>query len=463
MNQNNSSNLVILSVPFIRIARNLLSREVLTLFSTKADILIVSPFCSEAGFREDFQKENTTLYTWKQKECSYLTQKILVITELMRRNGFWFKYRNSGMEFFYKNQYTVFGNEGKDHKLNAIKRLFLYLLGLIGQSKKSWNIAENLLGKSWYQDKRLLEISRKYENISLIQAANWGIQDRELAHLSNDENWKKILVTYSTDQLFCNGHLLNNFDSVCVQGPFEYKQARDFHKIPESKIYKLGSLWFRHLEEIKRDEVSELKTDHKKKRTIVYAGVSSDYYSLSDELAAVDSILNYIDKMESEVKLIYRPVASDIKTKKRIEEKYNSISSIELIWPKNLFISIDKYGEKGFRESILQFINDCKGCDLFIMSYSTSLGIEMAFLEKCAVISNMLDNKGMLKKRNHKYFRMDYFKGVPIANSIENLLKMVNLYLHDKRSSEALANQIISEWDYPNENLGSILLKAVFD
>ncbi|MDC0586987.1 hypothetical protein OAP06_04485 [Gammaproteobacteria bacterium] len=463
MNQNNSPNLVILSVPFIRIARTLLSREVLTLFSAKADILIVSPFSSEAGFIEDFQKENTTLYTWKQKKCSYLTQKILVITELMRRNGYWFRYRNSGMEFFYKNQYTVFGNEGKDHKLNVIKRLFLYFLGFFGQSNKAWSITENLLGKSWYQDKRLLEISRRYENIALIQSANWGIQDRELAHLSIDENWRKILVTYSTDQLFCNGHLLNSFDSICVQGPFEYKQARDFHKIPESKIYKLGSLWLRHLEEIKRNQASVLKTDDKKKTTIVYAGVSSDYYSLSDELEAVDSILNYIDKMESEVKLKYRPVISDIKTKKKIEEKYESISSIELVWPQNLFISIDKYGERGFRDSILQFIQDCKGCDLFIMSYSTSLGIEMAFLEKCAVISNMLDTKEMLKKRHHKYFRMDYFKGVPITYSIEDLLKKVHLYLHDNKASQKLANQIVSEWDYPNKNFGNTLLKAVFD
>ncbi len=460
-----NSKLVVISIPLTRIARSSLSNAVLDPLRQEGDVLIVSPFSDEPGFQKDFAGPNTHFLQWNPEGVSKLKALFLAVPEMMRRLGYWRRFRNNGLLYYVKNQYVSFGDEGQDKRFGPLRWLIYWLLSFWGQFPKAWQFVEKFYGKSWYAFPELTQFVREYKHVTLIQSANWGMQDRALARLSRQQTWRKVLLPYTTDQLFTNGFLLNDFDAVCVQGPFELTQAREFHHVTEDKIYKLGSAWFRQMEYIKSLNSSS-KAVLGKSRKIIYAGVSSTYFPSKSELQAVDALVEYIRKRGvqngCQYELLYRPVIFNDALKDVVKKRYERHDIVKLQWPAPSAIGLNQYAYMDQENSLREYVSGIADCELLIMSYLTSFCKDVAFLESCGVISNMIDSDGILARRHNDLFPTYMLPGVKLIHSIEELLEAVEYFLGNPQQAAQNAKGIISMWDYPAHDFSRILKDAVY-
>jgi hypothetical protein len=454
-------NLVVISIPFVRIAKNTLSNVVLKPLRNEGDVLIVAPFASDKQFIEDFQDEKTRVCSWNQPAGGRLMRNLLAWPELMRRLGYWRKYRNLGMEYYVKNQYTAFGPNGKDKHFGPLRRLAYWLLSVVGERPGAWETAQWLFGRSWYRNQTLVTMTRGYEKVTLIQSANWGLQDRALARLSRENGWRSVLLPYTTDQIFSNGFFVNDFDAVCVQGDFEYEYARDYHQVPEEKIFPAGSAWFRHMREI-RDSDPRSRAFQEIESTIVYAGVSNVFMPTQSEFKALDALIEYVSRPDVQLSIVYRPVVHDDELRKEVERRYGNSPVLRIDWPKASAIALDGYSNESQEESLRAYVRSMQGCKLVVMSYLTSFCMDAAFLENCGVISNMIDCDGILERRHNALFRSDMIPGARLAESLPELMSHVEELLQSPDQARADAAQVISLWDYPEADFAGALSRAVF-
>jgi hypothetical protein len=455
------SQLVIISIPLTRIARNSLSNSVLDPLRARGDVLIVAPFADEPGFQRDFSGKNTYFLQWQDNSISKIKKVFLSVPELMRRLGYWRKFKNKGLMYYLLNQYTNFGAEGKDSRFGIFRTFIYWLLSVIGKHPSTWEITEKCCGRGWYNFPGLLEFSNSYEKVSLIQSANWGMQDRVLARVSSGQDWRKVLLPYTTDQLFTNGFLLNKFDAVCVQGDFELGQAKDFHFVPEDRIFKLGSAWFRHMQEIQsKNNIGEKPKNETP--LIIYAGVTNTNFPSKSEFQALDAIVEFVESSNEEFRLIYRPVVFDDHLKQIIESRYGNSNLINIQWPKASAIGLDKYSEMDQDNSLREYVNDMSGCKLLVMSYLTSFCKDAAFLEGCGVISNMIDSNNMLSNRHNHLFPTYMLPGVRIVDTVDGLIDNIKKLLCNPEQTKRESAEVISLWDYPATDFQYVLVSAVY-
>jgi hypothetical protein len=453
--------LVIISIPLARIARNSLSNSVLTPLREKGDVLIVAPFADEPSFQRDFSGKNTHFLQWDSDKISTIKKLFLSIPEMMRRLGYWRKFKNEGLMYYLKNQYISFGAEGRDSRFGLSRSFVYWLLSMMGKQPLSWDIVERFFGKSWYEFPSLLAFAGGYFKVTLIQSANWGVQDRALARLSLGQDWRTVLLPYTTDQLFANGFLLNKFDAVCVQGDFELDLARTCHSVPENRIYQLGSAWFRHLLEIKSTSI-ESEKQISEPPLIIYAGVSNTYFPSKSEFQGLDAVVEFIKNLDEDFRLIYRPVVFDDELKKFIENKYGKSDIVDIQWPKVSVIGLEQYSEMDQENSLREYVNDLSGCKLLVMSYLTSFCLDAAFLEQCGVISNMIDSDGILKKRHNHLFPTNMLPGIRTIDTVEGLISNIKDMLSKPERMVCDSADVISLWDYPNADFQRVLVSAVY-
>jgi hypothetical protein len=453
------TSLVIISVPFIRIAKLSLSNVVLTPLREKGDVLIVAPFANELEFKSDFEGENTYFMKWNNRKISGLRFFLLNIPEFMRRLGFWRKFKDQGLMYYFINQYISQGENGLDRKF-SVQRVFVYwLLGILGRNKSAWKVSESFLGNKWYQFPPLVDFARNYSYVTLIQSANWGLQDRALARVSSKKGWRNVLLPYTTDQLFANGFLLNEFDAVCVQGSFEFDRAKEVHTIPKNRIYRLGSAWFRHMEEIKL--LNNLNKDTTE-GCIIYAGLLNTYFPSKSEFDALDALIDLVSNHYPNLDVVYRPVVIDQGLKDFIDKKYVRTSLIRVEWPTVSVLGLEKYSIMNQEKSLRDYLQGMLGCRLLVMSRTTSYGMDVAFQEGAGVISNMIDSDKILKKRHNHLFPTYIYPGLKIAHDIDGLIKHARNLLNYPEDAKKQSKEVISLWDYPNSDFNRILVSAVY-
>ena len=452
-------NLVIISVPVVRIARSSLCKIVLDLLRERGDVVIVSPWSDQNEFIENFSAKNIFFIKWEKVKISKYKKKILDISEIVRFGGYWRKFKDQGMIWYFKNQYTDFQESGKDIKASYFKSFIYWTLSILGLRRSFWRIVENFAGKHWYQFPDLIEMTEGYENVTLIQSANWGIQDRALSRLSTGRNWRKVLLPYTTDQLYCNGYLLNTYDAVCVQGDFELKHAKNLHLVSEESIYRLGSTWFRHLEELQKD-ICQKNHDINAPRTILYAGMGEKYFSRQSEFLVLDALIKFIDDANEDLRLVYRPIPSNDDDRNYIKERFGNL--LELQWPDASVIGLDHYQGIKQEESLIEYIYNLLACDLLVMSYNTTIAMDAAFLGNCGIISNMIDPDGRLERRLYSIHN-GACPAPETAENIDSLIKSVEFLLDNTDKAMEASKKMISKWDYPDAEFASILTQAIFE
>ena len=449
--------LVIISVPFYRIAKVSLSNLVLGKLREKNDVVIVAPFAEEAGFQHNFGGTNTSFLGWKVGPLSGYQEMLYSISETMRMNGFWRRYK----KYYISNQYTRFGVDGRDNRLGWLQCFGYWVLSVVGWWPRAWKFVDHLIGTGWCRFPRLIEISRQYDHVTLIQSANWGQQDRALATLSLLHGWRKVMLPYTTDQLDVNGFLINKFDVVCVQGDYELKRAREYHALSESRICRLGSAWFQHLEVIRATIENRPATRQVTREFILYAGVSSLYFRRASEFEAVDAIVSLVSRLKKKYNVIYRPEELDNARRDAIRKRYEGSDVVELQWPSVAASGLAQFSEVSQESALEQTANDLWGCSVVVMSTTTSLALDAAFLSGSGIVANMVDSTGVLRKRKQDLLAHDWFPGLRIADSMTQLLEHVECLLNSPEIAKQEAAQLLTLWDYRDVSFQATLHRAV--
>ena len=454
-----NKHLVIISVPLVRLARVTLSDVVLGSLRKVSDVVVVAPFAD--ALEDAFGGPNTRFINWQPADLPRVRRAIYASSEIMRLQGYWHRFRKDTTEYYAWNLFRVFGEDGSDTRLPPLVTGAYWLFSRLGRTGTAWQTLDRLLGTQWCELMELTELSRSYKNVTLLQSANWGMQDRALASLGRREKWRTVLVPYTTDQLEANGFLLNSFDVICPQGPFEYERARTRHHVPPERIRPLGSAWFRHLERI-RAEQSAAVSKTPAEPFVLYAGVASMYFPRVSEFAAVDAIADFLASSFPEYRLVYRPVEFSERGRAEIEQRYGSHSQIELQWPANSEVGLAEYSEMDHKAALAQYVRSLAGCKLFVMSNTTSMCIDAAFLEQCGIVSNRVDDTGVLNARHTDSLYRGWFPGMRVAKTNDQLLKNVKLLLNRPDLAAAEARALVALWDYPHVDFDATLQEAVF-
>ena len=166
-------------------------------------------------------------------------------------------------------------------------------------------------------------IAYGFEKVTLIQSASWGFQDRLLGWMARKHKWRTVMMPYTTDQLSINGHLISDFDAVCVQGEMEYYLVSKYHKVLVNQVMKLGSPWARYIEETHFRIKNKVRAK-KKKKQIIYSGVGHTYFPIESEFYGLELLLGAIKTGEIvDTEIVYRPIVLTEEKRKRIEYNFS--------------------------------------------------------------------------------------------------------------------------------------------
>ena len=435
--------LTIISIPYLRLKRILLFPDFIDSISSYSDILIVS---SE---NEKIRSKQNISYFSLNNKISKFSNFFFNLSEFLRFFGFYRRERNNGLMYYYNEMFLDINSDGIVSEKPVYKKILMYFLSIIGSFETSWIFFDKIIGRYIFNEPSLLEITNNYKNISIIQSSNWGFNDRKLAWISKKQNWKKILIPYTTDQLFCNGYLISNFDYVLVQGPNEFNYATDLHKLNPEKIIKFGSLLFRHVDKV----VNEIKKVNTEKR-ILFAGISKQYFPLASQMRVIDLICKNIenDKL-SNVKLILRPFLNKYDLN-FFKKKYSNKPYIEFELPEISNYGLVQKEEKDFLKEFENYIMNLSKIDLLIMPLITSLALESSYLG-IPIISVIDDSTGNLNKRNINILinnnnKIKLLNNLKFVYNIETLIKTINKIFSIK--SDKSYKELSKNWDYDKIN-----------
>jgi hypothetical protein len=252
--------------------------------------------------------------------------------------------------------------------------------------------------------------------------------------------------------------LLNAFDAVCVQGPWERERARAFHGVPEERIVALGSAWFRHLDLIRRiNRTAAARAPDEE--FVLYAGVSSRYFPRESEFAGVDAIHSFLERSGSPYRLVYRPFEMDETERDRIRCRYEG--RVVLQWPSQSEGGLSEYSAADQEAALRRHVENLTGCRLLVMSSVTSIALDVAFLEDCPAVANWCDPTGTLQRRHMHLYDRSWAPALRVAESIPELFDHVAQLLGDRATGAAEAQALLEYWDFPAADFESDLLRAV--
>lgn len=463
-----SRSLVVFSVPYTRIARVLLSNNILNAIRHRADIVVVGPFDDDDAFLKSHVAQGIRFlrFDHKQEKSRFLTL-LYAISETLRTVGYWFSYRRNGLDYYWKIQQHDLGIDGQDTKKPMKNIVVRKVLGVVGSISSSWRLIDAAIGRYFFRFPSLDEIVGSYDQVSLIQAASWGMQDRLLAWYARKFGWRTVLIPYTTDQIWINGYLLCDYSTVCAQGSFEQRCAINYHSVPKDRISTIGSMWFRSIDEYYAKHQIRNSPQEKQRRQILYAGVAREFFPRESEYDALTALLAAGEKGRfGEYELIYRPYITDANERSEVVARVSAMPGVALQFTETDTTSLTAVNDEGIEHSTLSYLRRIAAADVLVMSHTTSLGWDAAYLG-CGVIANFADATGVLARRNtHLRFLpgvgLDCAPGLPVAHSLDQLVDLVAEQLRDPAARASSGRGILAEWDAPATDLPEMLARAIF-
>ena len=469
-----SRTLVIISVPFIRNTRYLISSRIFEALKREYAILIVSPFCNQESFKREFGGPNVFFLEFDKSpdRLGPLIRYVYAVSEVLRRNGYWFRFRNKTMRYYWDFiTRSTQGMSSANPGLSLKSKLINHTLGVLGYSRNSWKWLENIFGSFFYDTKDIAPFTAGYSPTILVQTANWGYQERFLAYCSRKYSFKSILLPYTTDQLVINGYLLSSFDKICAQGPIETRYALDFHGVAPQKISPLGMLWLRNIEYFQEEycPVAATFPETKSETVLLYAGLTATFFPRVSEFEAVDSLLNAIKTgILRNSRLIYRPAITSPQDIEEVTGKYGSeiLMEIQMPQPSCIGISGDSIGD--IKMEMVEYIQQIRSIDVLIMSATTTMLFDALYFD-IPCIANFTDSTSTLDSIG---FTGAYLKNdatlrsapaMPIAHSLQEMIQFVKEASENPASHQQVKRSTFAEWDYGTPNYVSQFLGLVKD
>ncbi len=461
--------LVILSVPFLRVAKVLLGPSLLRAVSENNNILLVSPIFSEEQISTLFGEHPIQLLRWgKRAKKSRLITFLQTISNIQRVNSFYYRNRKKvlGMKYHAHRVFQPEIERGKLKKNNRIKAALYYLVTLTGTSSKTWKLADYFLGLCLGSPNNLNKIIKDYDDVTLIQSCNWGEQDIDLARFARKRKIKSILVPYTTDQIYCNGFFLNNFHAVFVQGEFEKKCAKTLHALSDDKIIKAGSAWFRNIDEVMVANNLSKEPTSKDSKVILFTGSSSKYFPASSERKILQRLESAIkNNVLSDCRIIYRPMPISTDEKEKIKEELSGCEFIELQFPELSVMGLEHDASSNMYQEWKHYIQNLLNIDIHIMSLTTSMALDTSYLGK-PVFAVIYDDTGYIDASNFK-LKLDPCGKIPglekvtLISDTDLLVEQINNALKGRHKTTSQVAHTKKMWDYPSVNFDKMLLSQV--
>lgn len=357
---------VVLSVPFVRNARFLLSSSAYGRLQREFQVVIVSPFADTPAFRDEFGGPNTSFVTPAEPR-GWLRTRLFALTEKIRFMGFWYRNRATTTVQYW----AVARGRGVTGMLRTLGTALTAPPGL-------WRLLDRWLGR-WLYDSRALDAAVTGPVVTVL-TANWGYESRMLAHWAARRDVPRVLLPYTTDQLIINGHLVADFDAICVQGGVERDCAIALHDVSPSRIVDLGSIWFRNIDRWRGRSAGDGK---RQRPRLLYAGVASQYFPKRSEWAALEALVAAAaDGTLPPCDVVYRPIADDAELAE-IRRRCDGAPGIALQAPEAVMFTMYGYGDGGtsVAAQIDSYLTDLATTDVFVMSNTTTMAFDALYLD----------------------------------------------------------------------------------
>ena len=456
---NRNDVLVIISIPFWRNTRYLISSEIYLELKEKYDVLLLGPMCGLTTFQNEFRGNSVDYYDFTETEndLNKPLKTFFLVSEALRKYGYYFRYRNGKMKYYWDLIINHELKKGNKSLLQSMTSRYLrFIFGILGFFENIWKVIDFLLGFKFFNTQKLHDISLNYRQVVVIQTANWSYQERLLGYFAKKYSHKKILLPYTTDQVTINGYMISDYDAVCPQGPIEQHYLRDYHKVPDKKLNKLGMLWLRNYELLLKKQEKKSQSAKKEFKTILYAGLTPDAFPRQSEFLAVDKILEIINQgVIPKTRLVYRPVGLNEEEMHKLEVKYKSNDLIEIQLPQTTMIGMTEQNLKTVSSDLKNYVNQITNVDLMIMSGTTTMAFEMLSMG-VPCIANFTDPSGVLEKKGFTstYIETDEFlisaKGILISYTLDEMISYLCLSLEEPNNAKSVARNVLSKWDYRN-------------
>lgn len=451
--------LVIVSVPFTRTARVLLSSAVFERLRREHDVLVVSPSAEEEAFQREFGGPNTRFYRFRGEGVyrRRVPAMLYGVSELLRFQGYYFRFRRAGLEYYWQGRDTVLGRGGADRRRSPGARAAMTLLGYLGYLPAAWKLADRLAAPLVHDVAEIGRIVGGYDSVAVVQVASFGEQERFLSYCARRFGFRTLLLPYTTDQLTINGYLLSRFDRILAQGPWETRCATELHGVPAERVHPLGSLWFRNIDRIRSALEESGDSVPRATRAIMYAGHSSMYFPRESEYAAVDAVLAAMRAGTfGPARLVYRPIVEGDEERADLLARYGGDPLVEVQFPQASCIGISGHTRGEVAAELAEYVRQLLEVDVLVMSYLTSMCLDAYYLGR-GVVSNCADETGTLARRGADVFldadvNRVRRSGMPMARSLPELVDAIVEALDRPERAREAGRRLVGEWDYPTED-----------
>jgi hypothetical protein len=427
---------VVLSVPFVRNARFLLSSSAYHRLQREFDVVIVSPFANTPAFRDEFGGPNTS-FVMSAKPRGWLRMRLFALTETIRFMGFW-----------YRNRATTTAQYWAEARGRGLSGWLRVLISAISAPPWVWRLFERWLGR-WMYDVRSLDAAVTGPAVTVL-TANWGYESRLLAHWSACRDVPRVLLPYTTDQITINGHLIADFDAICAQGAVERDCATALHGVPPSRIIALGNIWFRNIDRW-RERVAPY--GGRPRPRLVYAGVASQYFPKDSEWAAIEALVEGAGNGTlPPCEVFYRPIATQDELG-NIRRRCDAASGVTLQAPEAVMFSMQGYGDchTSIAAQIDGYLSDLASADVFLMSMTTTMALDALYLD-IPVVANFSNLEiSPARRRAHPRLTHDPVglldSGIAVVVDPQDLVGAVGDALQRGHAHRQARSLTLERWD----------------
>ena len=193
-----------------------------------------------------------------------------------------------------------------------------------------------------------------------------------------------------------------------------------------------------------------------KKVKIVYAGVSPLYYPRIAEFKVIETISSFLSSNYNidDIEFTYRPYITDESDKFAVMNNLIHLKNVLFQWPKYGINNLSVLSSESFFDDIKSEVLHIMDINIFIMSVSTSMAIDVSYVSGATIISNMIDHEDILARRDtHLIVDNDTLKFVPGAKVVYNhseLNDAIKKVIDTHCEADGSSKTILSSWDYQN-------------
>ena len=98
-----NTKLIVISIPFTRNLRYLSSSKILDRLREDYDVLLVGPQFKDEALRAEFAGPRTSFWAFglRREQLSFFARWAYELSEVLRRCGYYFRFRNKGTGFYW--------------------------------------------------------------------------------------------------------------------------------------------------------------------------------------------------------------------------------------------------------------------------------------------------------------------------------------------------------------------------